>query len=65
MPLRPRHIVTRRLRRCVLTLLALIALCCVAGCQMVNQDRVQDADADSMPWNSRAGWEGSGMGVPY
>ena len=48
----------------LLTLLVIIFIS-TTGCQVVDQSRVQDADSDNILWNTRAGWEGSVIGVPY
>lgn len=51
-------------RMCHLLVLALLALA-AGGCSLVDQSRVPDDDHDRMPWNTRAGWEDTGMGVPF
>ena len=48
-------------RLALLVLLAAFA----SGCQVIDQSRVQDSEVDSIPWNTRAGWEDSLIGVPY
>jgi hypothetical protein len=37
----------------------------LCGCQFVDQSRVHDPGTDQIPWNTRASWEGSALGVPY
>jgi hypothetical protein len=32
---------------------------------MVDQSRVQKSDVDTIPWNTRADWEDTVIGVPY
>ena len=36
-----------------------------SGCRVVDQSRVQKEDTDTIPWNTRADWEGTTLGVPY
>ncbi len=36
-----------------------------SGCKVIDESRVQDADSDTIPWNTRAGWEDTTIGVPY
>lgn len=35
------------------------------GCQVIDQDRVHSDKDDNIPWNTRAGWEGQTIGLPY
>jgi hypothetical protein len=46
-----------------------IAFLCIliacAGCEIIDQSRVQKDDTDTLPWNRRAGWEDSTIGVPF
>ena len=44
-------------------MLLLLLLAC-GGCKIVDENRVNHSGADTMPWNSRAHWEGSTLGVP-
>lgn len=36
----------------------------LGGCALVDESRVQKDDKERIPWNSRADWEGSVIGVP-
>lgn len=49
----------------LLSALLLLLLYTASGCQIIDQSRVQDNDVDSIPWNTRAAWENSAIGVPY
>jgi len=53
------------MRRSLLALIIAILALFMAGCSIVDQSRVPDDDHDRMPWNTRAGWEDTGMGVPF
>ena len=55
------------MRKLSLLLLILfnVILMLVSGCQIIDQSRVQDSETDTIPWNTRAGWEGTTLGVPY
>jgi hypothetical protein len=46
-------------------LLLLLCLCTGTGCQIIDQSRVQDSSVDTIPWNTRAPWEDTVIGVPY
>ena len=46
-------------------LLMMLGLMLVSGCQVVDKSRVNDAETDTIPWNTRAGWEDTTIGVPY
>lgn len=48
-----------------LGLIATVIMLLVTSCKVVDQSRVQDSDTDTIPWNTRAGWENSSLGVPY
>jgi hypothetical protein len=48
-----------------LRLLALVgALLLAAGCASLVRDE-GPSDGDQLPWNTPAGWEGQGVGLPY
>jgi hypothetical protein len=46
-----------------LAFLCIFAAC--SGCEIIDESRVQDDGTDTLPWNRRAGWEDSTIGVPF
>ena len=42
-----------------------MSLLLTSGCQVVDQSRIHDEETDTIPWNTRADWEGTTLGVPY
>ena len=49
----------------ILPIAVALLMLLLSGCEIVDQNRVQDEDADTIPWNTRADWEDSVIGVPY
>ncbi len=46
-------------------LLLLVVLLLAGGCCCVDESRLVDRNQDTQPWNSRAAWEDTMIGVPY
>ena len=42
-----------------------LSLIFTTGCKVIDESRVHDDEAETIPWNTRAGWEGTTLGVPY
>ena len=53
------------MRRAFLALAFAVLALLLGGCGMVDQSRIPDDNHDRMPWNTRAGWEDTGLGVPF
>lgn len=57
----PRPVKSKTIRS--LLILALVSL--ISGCAVIDESRVHDTESDTIPWNTRAGWEDNVIGVPY
>lgn len=52
------------MKRCALHLVALLALLILCGgCASIVREE-DDSGGGEMPWNTPAGWEGQGVGIP-